>query len=379
LAPDDLNAPLSRPAARKPPLWRRAFLPLVTLLLAAIVLAAVGWGLFVQDPLGGEPMATTLIIKPEPKAAEPPTAKSGVPSSGEQTVTIIDGKSGSRTQVSIGTGNPENKNAFSGLDPRLAEDSPHGPIPRIAADGARPVDVYARAGASSATRKGPRVAIVIGGLGTSASTTSESLVKLPAAITFAFAPHTAELTNWTGKARTSGHEILLQLPMEPFDYPDNDPGPQTLLTSLSHEKNIDRLHWFLSRSYGYVGVANFMGARFTSNEGALAPVLTELGRRGLLYFDDGASSRSVAPKVAAAVKVPFVKADIVIDAKANWSEIDTALEKLERIAHERGSAVGVANALPVSIDRIARWTKAAEARGIHIVPLSAIAVRPRES
>jgi polysaccharide deacetylase 2 family uncharacterized protein YibQ len=167
--------------------------------------------------------------------------------------------------------------------------------------------------------------------------------------------------------------------MEPFDYPDNDPGPQTLLTKLSREQNVDRLHWFLSRGHGYVGIANFMGARFTSNESALTPILAEIGQRGLLYFDDGASPRSVAPKVAAAVKAPFLKADIVIDAKANWSDIDTALEKLERIALERGDAVGVASALPVSIERIARWAKGVESRGIRIVPLSAIAVRSRQS
>jgi polysaccharide deacetylase 2 family uncharacterized protein YibQ len=130
---------------------------------------------------------------------------------------------------------------------------------------------------------------------------------------------------------------------------------------------------------GYVGVANFMGARFTSNESALAPVLAELGQRGLLYFDDGASSRSLAEKVALAVKTPFVKADVVIDAKPNWSDIDAALEQLERIAADRDYAIGFASALPVSIERIARWAKAAEGRGIRIVPLSVVALRARQS
>ena len=55
------------------------------------------------------------------------------------------------------------------------------------------------------------------------------------------------------RARGEGHEVLLQVPMEPFDYPDNDPGPQTLLTSLDAGQNIDRLHWLMSRFQGYVG------------------------------------------------------------------------------------------------------------------------------
>ena len=98
--------------------------------------------------------------------------------------------------------------------------------------------------------------------------------------------------------------------MEPFDYPDNDPGPQTLLTSLDAEQNIDRLHWLMSRFQGYVGIANYMGARFTASEQALAPVLRETAKRGLIYFDDGSSPRSLAGQIAGANNLAFAKADV---------------------------------------------------------------------
>jgi polysaccharide deacetylase 2 family uncharacterized protein YibQ len=381
MAPDDLNKPLTRPAPRASARWKTLLLPLVTLVLAAAVLTGLGWAIFIDDPLGGEPMATATIQKPQMKS-EPPAAATPKQSPAEQTVTIIDGKSGVRTQVPIKGGDAAmdtKVGARGALDSRLMEDSPHGPIPRVGPDGARPLDVYSRADGGAAARKGPRIAIVVGGLGISDNATNDSIVKLPGAITFAFAPHTADLTRWTAKARDDGHEFLVQLPMEPFDYPDNDPGPQTLLTTLPKEQNIDRLYWFLSRAHGYVGVANFMGARFTANEGAMTPVLAELSKRGLLYFDDGASTRSVTGRAADAAKTPYIKADIVIDAKANWSDIDTALERLERLALEREYAVGVASALPVSIDRIARWAKSVESRGIRIVPLSAVAIRARQS
>ncbi len=384
MAPDDLNTPLTRPAQRPSARWKPLLLPLITLALAATVVTGLGWAIFVDDPLGGEPIATATIQKPQPKAGASTaidSAKQSAAAIGEQTVTIIDGKSGARTQVPVKGSDPTDKPVGTGssLDSRLMEDSPHGPIPRVGPDGARPLDVYSRADGGAAARKGPRIAIVVSGLGISESATTESIVKLPGAITFAFAPHTADLTRWTAKARDDGHEFLLQLPMEPFDYPDNDPGPQTLLTSLPKDQNIDRLYWFLSRSHGYVGIANFMGARFTANEGAMAPVLAELAKRGLLYFDDGTSTRSIARRAADAAKAPYLKADIVIDAKANWSDIDIALERLERLALEREHAVGVASALPVSIERIARWAKTVESRGIRIVPLSAIAIRPRQS
>jgi len=134
----------------------------------------------------------------------------------------------------------------------------------------------------------------------------------------------------------------------------------------------------LSRLQGYVGVMNMMGARFTANEAALSPILRDVAKRGLLYFDDGASPQSAAARIAGSIQAPFLKADLMIDAAPNWSEIDAALAKLEAIAAERGNAVGIASVSPVSIERIARWAKAAESRGIKIVPLSVLYLRPKQ-
>src|SRR5262249_43328372 len=146
----------------------------------------------------------------------------------------------------------------------------------------------------------PRIAIVVSGLGIGADATNEALGKLPGAVSLAFVPYDGNLAEFAARARSTGHEILLQVPMEPFDYPDNDPGPQTLLTSLDAAANIDRLQWAMSRLQGYVGIVNFMGGRFTAAETALAPVLREAGKRGLLYFDDGSSQRSLAGQIAGA-------------------------------------------------------------------------------
>lgn len=203
--------------------------------------------------------------------------------------------------------------------------------------------------------------------------------KLPGAVTFAFTPYGGNVEQLATRARGEGREFLLQLPMEPFDYPDNDPGPQTLLTTLDANHNIDRLHWLMSRFGGYVGIANYMGARFMASEKALAPVMKEAGKRGLLVVDDGSSPRSTAPQVAAANSLAFAKADVTLDTVPSSADVDRALGRLERIARERGTAVGVASALPVAIDRIARWAKAAESRGILLVPISAIANRPKSS
>jgi polysaccharide deacetylase 2 family uncharacterized protein YibQ len=198
-------------------------------------------------------------------------------------------------------------------------------------------------------------------------------------VTLAFAPYAPDLERLTARARGDGHEVLLQVPMEPFDYPDNDPGPQTLLTTLGADQNVDRLQWLLSRMQGYVGIANYMGARFTASEQSLAPVLRETAKRGLIYLDDGSSPRSLASQIAGANNLPFAKAEVVLDAVPTPVEIDRALARLEAMARERGVAVGVTTALPVAIDRLAKWSKAAESRGFVLVPITAVAIKPKSS
>jgi polysaccharide deacetylase 2 family uncharacterized protein YibQ len=202
---------------------------------------------------------------------------------------------------------------------------------------------------------------------------------LPGPISLAFTPYGQESASAAQRARETGHEVLLQVPMEPFDYPDNDPGPQTLLTSLTAEQNTDRLYWLMSRFSGFVGIANFMGARFTATEAALAPMLREAAKRGLVYFDDGASSRSLASQIAGANSMPFAKADVVLDAVPTQAEIAKAFTRLEAAARANGTAVGVASALPISVERIAQWAKAAEGRGFVLVPITVAAARGKSS
>jgi polysaccharide deacetylase 2 family uncharacterized protein YibQ len=253
---------------------------------------------------GPDGAALTISVPPPMQAqTQPPAAAPPAAGPGRNTVTIIDGSTGKRQEVPI----PASQETRAPAEQRLLESSRHGAIPRIAPDGVRPAEAYARPAAASTGRKGgPRIAIVLTGLGVSANFTRQAIEQLPGPVTLAFQPYGADVERNVASARAQGHEVLLQTPMEPFDYPDNDPGPQTLLTSLAPDQNMDRLYWLMSRFQGYVGIVNYMGGRFTSTEQALAPVLREAAKRGLIYVDDGSSPRSLAPQIAGANNLPFL-------------------------------------------------------------------------
>jgi polysaccharide deacetylase 2 family uncharacterized protein YibQ len=387
---DDLSTPLGQETLRKKRRFRLPFtgIQALAVVLGLILVVFVGFAIFNDNPLGGEPIAHIAIGQPAPSAGEkaaaaPSTApdpvaksvaKQAAPSD-QKTITIIDGSSGARHDVVVGGNAPDKVEAdappamMAGIDQRLLEKSRYGMIPVIA-DGLKPFTAYAAEADRVKAAKMPVVAIVVGGLGVGAAKTTDAIMKLPAAVTLAFTPYGSDPGKLAERARAQRHEILLQIPMEPFDYPDNDPGPQTLLTTLGAEQNLDRMYWHLSRFQGYAGIANFMGARFVTADPVMQPIIREAAKRGLGYLDDGSTPRSVAPALAAGQAMPFARADFTIDAVPTSTEIDRTLAKLESLARERGTAVGIASALPISIERIAVWTKTLESRGILLVPLT---------
>jgi polysaccharide deacetylase 2 family uncharacterized protein YibQ len=253
-------------------------------------------------------------------------------------------------------------------DPRLVERSRFGPLPRIGSDGALPALVYARPAAAAAQ---PRIAILVTGLGTGEAVTLEAVSRLPPDITFAFAPYASDLDRLVGRARQDGHEVMLELPLEPFDYPDSDPGPHTITVAASAAENLERLHWVLGRFAGYTGLVTLMGAKVTADEAALALVLTEIASRGLTFVDDGRSGRSVVRSGrmgAAATR----RADIVIDAIPRPDAMEAELARLEKLASEQGVALGTTSVTPGSIEALARWSRGLAERGVALVPVSAL-------
>jgi len=394
-AADDLSTPLGQETVLAKRRFRLPFTATQALavLLGLFLAGFFGFALFNDDPLGGEPRAKIVLRQPSGDAekaagarpaAEPASPKQQAASpAGQQTVTIIDGSSGKRQDFVIG-GDASAKDGeqapvpMAGIDQRLLEKSRYGMIP-VMADGLKPFTVYAAEADRAKAAKMPVVAVVVGGLGVGAAKTADAIMKLPPAVTLAFTPYGADPAKLAERARAQRHEILLQVPMEPFDYPDNDPGPQTLLSTLGAEQNLDRLHWHFSRFQGYAGIANFMGARFIVSDNVMQPVVREAAKRGLGYFDDGSAPRSVAASLAASQAMPFAKADLTIDAVPTTLEIDRALAKLETIARERGTAVGIASALPISIERLSAWSKALEGRGIMLVPLTTAMLKSKSN
>jgi uncharacterized protein len=255
-------------------------------------------------------------------------------------------------------------------DTDAVETSDQGPLPVRTDDGRRPMDIYARPWSHAG---GKRIAIVIGGLGLSQTGTQRALKTLPPEITLAFAPQGNSLNRWMQAARKNGHELLIQVPMEPFGYPQTDPGPQTLTVASSEEANLENLHWALGQMTNYTGIVNYLGGRFVTDEQAITPVLRDIGQRGLLFLNDGTAGDARLASLARAYDVPYVAGQVVLDTSQDAAAITARLKELEKFASANGYAIGTGSALELTVDTVAAWANSAKKRGFEIVGISALA------
>jgi uncharacterized protein len=255
-------------------------------------------------------------------------------------------------------------------DSRVTEDTAEGSLPRIAEDGVRPWQVYARP--FNEADKRPRIALVITGLGMSRLITDQAITQLPPPVTLSFNAQGAVVGAWGSRARQDGHEFLLQIPVEPFDYPRSDPGPDTLLTNLPSGENLARLLKVMRRATGYDGVTMVEGSNFATDAAKFSPMLQVLHDRGLMVLDSRAAPHSVVSEMAHSAGVPVATVTQRLDTDLSPDAIAASLEDLEKTARQNGRAVGITAATPVMIAQLQIWLKALPEHGIALAPLSAM-------
>jgi polysaccharide deacetylase 2 family uncharacterized protein YibQ len=363
--PDGRARATAQPANRARLAWR--LLAALWALVAVGALAGVGTLSWLGPPesVGGAPPAATAAgpaVHREAAGSAPSSAPAPAP---PPAVSVPQRAAGS---------------PIPPPDPAMLEPSAQSAaarLPRIGPDGRTPMQVYA-AGVETPEQR-PKIAVLVAGIGQSASGSDDALRSLPAAVSFAVSPYAGALEPLLADIRAKGHEFLVSLPMEPQGYPVNDEGSQALLISSPTDQNARRLDWALSRMAGYVGATNALdgmkGERFTASAGQLRPLLEQLAGRGLLFVD--ASPETDQVPFASVRNLVARRVDIVLDMPAVRSEIDWKLAQLEELARDRGAALGLALLpRPVTVSVLGQWASGLRSRGFALVPVSFIARLP---
>ncbi|MBY0431430.1 MAG: divergent polysaccharide deacetylase family protein, partial [Rhodospirillales bacterium] len=243
--------------------------------------------------------------------------------------------------------------------PNLVRHTAKGDLPVMSADGLQSWIIYGRPATIDPQAK--KLAVVISGLGLNREATNAAINKLPPEVSLSFSPYAKNLDDWVKRARAAGHEVLLDVPMEPVGFPYRDSGPLALARGMAPSDIIDRLERILGKASGYVGVVGQSGSPLAQGDG-LMPLWTALRERGLMYV--GEMTRPPPERAAAAAVT------MSLDDKPFRAAIDARLTRAVSAARADGAAVVVAQGLPVTFERL--LSLASNPRGITLVPVSII-------
>lgn len=260
---------------------------------------------------------------------------------------------------------------LAAVTPDLGEKVEEGVLPAVAADGRRSWEHYGREIALKDSE--PAIAIVIVGLGQNKAV-SDAAAQLPPEFSLSFLPYADNVMMWADAARARGHEVFVDLPVETDGYPNDDPGPKGLLASDSEETRQEKLRWILTRTQGTVGVVLPPDERLSDDADSMAGVLQFLKRRGVMALI-GHTAEKPTLKDAGSSAAPLLEADMTVDEALEAGALENRLKALEKLAESQGQAIAVARAYPLTIQTLKGWAAGLEARGIRLVPVSALAKR----
>ncbi|MBF0247866.1 MAG: divergent polysaccharide deacetylase family protein [Alphaproteobacteria bacterium] len=225
--------------------------------------------------------------------------------------------------------------------------------------------------AESGAGDAPMVAVVIDDMGVDRARSRRMWEDVPGPLTLSFMTYAEDLPEQSRAARESGHELFLHMSMEPGNGAI-DPGPNVLMSSMPDGELRTLANWGMDRFDGFVGVNNHMGSRFTEDARAMRVVLEEIQKRGLMFLDSRTSSKTVGPKVARDLGLAALERNVFLDNVNDPDEVLKQLDAAETLARKHGYAIAIGHPRDATIEVLKTWMVEARARGVHVVPISAV-------
>jgi hypothetical protein len=216
----------------------------------------------------------------------------------------------------------------------------------------------------------PLVALIIDDLGYDKKI-AEKFSTLHANITFSILPHSPFQDSIARLSKEKGLETMLHLPMEPIEYPNVDPGPGTLLISMTPDQMIRQLKENLKALPHVKGVNNHMGSKMTAESSQMYQIFSILKKRGLYFVDSRTTPQTLCKPSARLLQIRFAQRDVFLDHRQEARFIRKQVTELIRIARRNGYAVGIGH--PHSITyKVLREMLPELNKAVQLVPVSKI-------
>ena len=221
----------------------------------------------------------------------------------------------------------------------------------------------------------PRLAVLVDDVGLDVAAV-DRLLGLDIPLTLSILPYAQAAGETARRAQASGLDVFVHLPMEPVGV--SDPGPYALHSGLTPEALARRLDWAFSRVPGAVGFNNHMGSRLTADRAAMQTVFEALGPEApALFVDSLTHPRSQAASVAAEYGLESLRRDVFLDHVPDEAAVREQMNRALALAIENGQAIAIAHPRPETLTVLAELQTRAEAAGVELVPVRALAAPVR--
>ena len=225
---------------------------------------------------------------------------------------------------------------------------------------------------------GGRMAIVLNGLGDDAAA-ADSVFRIPVPFAVALPPGRPSSREIFRAAHARGREVVLHLPLEPINYPRVNPGPGTLLVTMSPARIIQAVRRDLDQARPVAAVANHMGSLATQDMAVMRAIYHELRRDEVPFVHLMPAAGAVCRPLAAELGVDYSEPDVVLDdepRQADARQLEHRWKEVLERAHGHRSTTVWIRATPL----VRRWLPAAASSrrlgGVNLAPVSALVRTP---
>ena len=221
-----------------------------------------------------------------------------------------------------------------------------------------------------ATKDTYQVSIVIDDLGKNYKA-FKKLLMMDIPLTYSILPFQPYSTRIAQEAHEKNREVILHLPLEPWDSAHQKVTYGTLLTSMDKDQLLTQLERDINSVPYIAGISNHMGSKFTEDRDKMEIVLKKIQEKGFYFFDSRTTKKTVGYTLAKAMNIKTAERDLFIDNNKDPLAIEKQLKKLPLLAKKNGGyAIAIGHPHHSTIDTLKKIIPSLTAQGITIVPLS---------
>lgn len=203
---------------------------------------------------------------------------------------------------------------------------------------------------------------------------SKEMLELSVPLTVAIMPFLPTTKEDAELAHKKGHEVIVHLPMEPKHGKKSWLGPGAITTDMSDEEIKSRVEKAVESVPFAVGMNHHMGSKATEDERVMRIILEVCKERSLYYLDSKTAKKSVIPKLAEELSVPYLENDMFFDHIYSERHIYKQASRLAQILDHHNQIIAIGH-VGITGDKVVSALKTylpEYEKQAQIVPLSSL-------